>query len=1314
MRKKSKELFYLLIYCIIMSLLPSIMVMAGNILNKSYAEYRDDYMVQVIMNQAIEDELYIIELWEANTRGIMTMVGKHKKSASTIHYQTEGYNFTIDETDGNVSRYSTTDDMLERIFIKPQDITDKVINGIVYSTYELDFWKVSKAAIRMHVAKEMRSGKTLEQAEKIVNAKLNTDGLMVYFSHEFAVYDDKTKIKGPYSNLDDIKNAVEWSYETRETYLPAYYDIPLKITKKMIPSGSYSIQIVDMTDNQTKTFNLNDVQSGKYSIDYKLPSTTQNRPVRNEETLIYDTPSLIADSSGQQYKFLGKAFYSYEDTPGKSEIAKVMENQISQKNAGTGKAVLILGYEKAGEESSVKVKYYHESDSGIKTLMGTESAGTIKPNTSFSFSKYAKPSYTYQGNNYTYKDKWSYTYYGDDGVMTTLDGKSGETKLTIPSLMKGSDVVISLYYKGKDIIPTPIPPQSISTTIDYFDASSANGQIRSDYYGAEKFSVEQGIPTTENLYASVRAPEYLIKASFQRNSTSKEFKVEARKKYTLKWYTEEEKPIKGDPDGKTEIVKTNHTETKDVKQMVTITRQVKYTELLSFDYFKINQASLVNAALPRGDITLLPFSYSVPSISYQSFGDIDQHIIVPPKVKSGVDLPEETIDQGGIKPSIPMNDFTTEVDALIPEVQVKNDVFQFDNRTVMNDQYKLKETEEAVYSAIRRPELTLYNTLYQSNLTITATLANSIYSSSGSIRYEKVASFQSTKPSEETHPISNINSITVHTPVYCQGTLIQDNASYVQLSSPNKNCIPLVLDEESDSCDFTVSISNYGSHNPYPGYYIRDYVSNTLGNAYYIARNQEGILRNEVRFPFDVLIDVGNDRDMSNDILLNKNTWYAVGLYSTQRFYLPMYVDCGIYTVEFRTIAVNGEGMLSSVQSNANLMRSNYVATDTKQVEVSGKVYGLTLYDIQENYVWKEIFRSENSLRLKILDTIVTKVIDGVKKAMQRIDGTKIGEVYHKDKLYYYTIGTRNQFGIQTGRDKRFTLPLVDGSHPKYLNKGTLKAGYTWRFTLDTVGNITATDDSKIIITPTFYYVDNKGLNREEVELYYSDTISNNRNHYIKVGSKIDLENTKQAQTGDVYLGIPDVELKDTASIRNITYKTWAAQKKEMYSYGRITSELAFKTFSNQNYALRIHQGSLSNSLLGLGYSKQKLINYKQSYYFSYSLPSDVKAVKKGTDVQAYAKKYGISKVDNLWLSKGFIIIHFDIKVYDEKNKLYLTYDNAENEKKLGHCNMFQMEGINNTKKDYFGRQFKFESGDIILIDTDKTSLDDAIVGGLY
>nr|WP_295684131.1 DUF5704 domain-containing protein [uncultured Lachnoclostridium sp.] len=1316
--RKEKIITKLMILIMMIILFP-VKSYAEDILYKSYAEYRDDYMVQEILNDGIDENvngkksIYTIKMDEASSKGVMTMYGEHIKSQSSIHYQTEGYNFTVNITGGNVTQYSTTNG--ERVFVKPQTVEDTTIGDLIRTRYELPFWQVSKSAIRMHVAEEMKKGMTQAQAEKIVTDKLNSDGIIVYYSHVFAVYDGNSMTKGPYANLKEIQNAVNWSDKTRDRYLPAYYDIPLKITRKMIPSGSYSIQLVDMTENQTKKFTLSDVLSGEYSIDYPLPESTQNQPIRDEETLIYDTPSLIADRSGQQYKFFGKAFYSYEDTPDKSYVAKITENQISHKNSGTGKGVLMLGYIKAGEECSVKVNYYHESDSGVKTLMGTDRAGTIKPNTSFSFLKYAKSSYPYEGNTYTYKDKWTYTYYGDDGTMETKNGKSGETKLTIPSLMKGSEVVISLYYKGKDIIlPSTIPEETIGTTIDYFDTSTINGQIRADYYEAEKFSVDLGIPTTENLYTSVRAPEYLIKASFQRNATYKEFPVEARKKYILKWYTEEEVPIKGDMAGKTEIIKKNHTETKEVKQVVTITRQVKYTELVSFDFFRLTRANLENGALPRGDITLLPSSYSVSSLSYQSFGGLDQHILVPAKVKSGVDLPTETIDLGGVKPSIPMSDFTSEVNTLIPEVQVRNDVFQFDNRTVINDQYKLKETEEAVYSAIRRPELTPYNTLYQTNITIPATLANANYPSSGSILYEKVASFQSIKPSMETYPISNINSVTVHTPVYCQGTLEQDNASYVQLASPNRNCIPLVLDEEGDSSDFTVAIRNLGSHNSYPGYYIRDYVSNTLGNAYYIARDSKEILRNEVCFPFDVLIDVKNDRDRSNDILLQKNTWYSVGLYSTQRFYLPMYIECGIYTVEFRTIAVNGEGMLSSVQSSANYIRSNYVATDTKQVEVSGKIYGLTLYDIQENNLWKEVFRSENSLRLKILDTIMVKIIEGVKKTFQRIDGTKLGEEYQKEKLYYYTVGTKNQFGIPTGRNERFTLPLVDGSHPKYLNKGTLKAGYTWRFTLDTVGNVTAMDESKIIIIPTFFYVDKEGLYRQEVDLYYSDIINGKRNHDIKVGSKIDLENTKLAQTGDVYLGIQDVELKDTATIRNFSNKTWVAQKKEMYTYGRIITNLAFKTFSNQSYASILHQGTLSQELLTLGYSKLKLTKYKQSYYFNYSLPSDVKAVKKGTDVQAYAKKYGVSKTDSLWLSNGFIIIHFDIKVYDDKNNLYLTYDNIKNVENYGHCNMFQMEGMNTKKKDYFGRGFSFDFGDVIMIDTDKTSFDDSVVGGLY
>ena len=1247
----------------VLTLFKSITIEA-NILNQSYAEYREDYMVQEIKNDAIKDGVYTIYLDEANTKGIIRMVGKHIKSQSTIRYQTEGYNFTIKQTGGEVLKHSIDKD--ERILVKPQLVSDKIHGDTVITTYELPFWQISKSAIRMHVAEEMRKGRTQEQAEKIVTDKLNSDGLMLYINHQFAVYDGDTMMKGPYDNLNDIKNAVNWSYETKENYLPAYYDIPLKITQKMIPTGSYSIQFVDMTGNESKRFHYQDAQSMEYQIDYILPDSTRNRPVRDEEVVVYETPFLIEDQAGQQYKFNGKAFYTYEATPDKCVNATVVENQVTHKNNGTGKALLLLGYIKTGEESSVQIQYIHESEKGVKTLLATERAGTIKAKSEFNFAKYAKTTYAHQGKDYTYKNKWDYSYYDESGTMQINSGKSGVTKLMIANLLKGSEVTIKLYYKGENpiIVPTGVPDSSNTTLVDYLDLSSTYGQIKADHYGAEKFSAQQGIPTTENLYASVRAPEYLIKASFRRISTTKYFQVQARKKYILKWYTEEVKPVPGDKTGKTQIVKKYHSETKEVKQMISITRQVKYTELAEYDFYKIAHANLGNGALPGGEVTLIPYGYSVPSVSYQHFGDVDQHIIVPAKIKSGVDLPTETIDNGGVKPSIPMNDFTSQVNALIPEVQVKNDVFQFDNYTVINDQYKLKETEEAVYSAIKRPELTSVTTLYQSNLMIPSTISNNTYASNGSILYEKISSFQSLSSTQIPYFFTNINSVMVHTPVYCQGTLLQDNLSFVQLTTPDDDCIPLVLDEYGDSSDFTVSIRNLGKHNSILGYFTRDYIWNTLGSASYIAKNLSGVLRNEVKFPFDVCIDIGNDREMKNDTLLKKDTWYAVGLYSAQRFYLPMYIECGIYTVDFRTIAVNGTSMLTYNQKNANLSKNNYVATDTKKVQVSGKVYGLTLYDIQDNYLWKGIFRSENSLRLKILDQIITKVVEGVKKTFQRIDGTLLSETYHKDKLYYYTVGNKNQFGFVTGRKRQFTLPLIEGSHPQYENKGVLKAGYQWRFTLDTIGDVTSNDNSKVKITPQFFYVNQQGKNRQEVDLYYTDTIQGKRNYYIRVGSELDLKNVHVAQTGDVYLGIPDQELKDTARIRSIPAKEWSAQKRPIYSYGGIVSNLAFKTFSNQSYISLLQESQLIEDFRKQEHDKQNLLKYKQSYYFNYSLPSDVKAVPHGTDILNYAKKYGITKTDNLWLSNGYIIIHFYIQVYDEKGKEYITYDNQKNSMK--------------------------------------------------
>ena len=122
-------------------------------------------------------------------------------------------------------------------------------------------------------------------------------------------------------------------------------------------------------------------------------------------------------------------------------------------------------------------------------------------------------------------------------------------------------------------------------------------------------------------------------------------------------------------------------------------------------------------------------------------------------------------------------------------------------------------------------------------------------------------------------------------------------------------------------------------------------------------------------------------------------------------------------------------------------------------MEVSGRIYGLSIYDISDYPMWETVFRKPSSSILKKNSTSYT-------------DGT--GKVnYNKNYYYTYTVGTNDQYGNDTGRNVKFTFPLVNGSHPYYRNQGILKTGYLVRFSLDTIGNMYS-DGTSVVIKPTF------------------------------------------------------------------------------------------------------------------------------------------------------------------------------------------------------------------------------------------------------
>ena len=824
------------------------------------------------------------------------------------------------------------------------------------------------------------------------------------------------------------------------------------------------------------------------------------------------------------------------------------------------------------------------------------------------------------------------------------------------------------------------------------DSLYANGHIRADNRGAERFNASHAIPTTESLYTQVFATEYATSYYFNKKVIVKDYPVTVSKTFTLTWT---------DSSGSQEEI----TEDVVIKQTIPVQRACAYWEIIHFDYFTIDKASLYNKALPGGSSTIYPNlgHYHTPNLVISKSNNENYHIIPPPQAQEGYEiiLEGESIRGEGEKPTIPRQDFTYEANIMTGECLVRNDYLSFGGVVVMDNRLYEKEAPSLSHLSVLQTNYnkTQGDVLYKSNQIIESSLPNGVYQSSGTLRYKNHPSAIKSYGNYYDISIRGLNQVTVHTPVLCDASLltedpannINSNDLYVQALDIDEECVQLVLDRDSSLSDFTVKVSNYGNHISNSGYNTRDFAWGLRDpNVSYIAM-KDGVLRNEVKFPFDVFYK----KPKGDDEYIKKNTWICFGL-TTPSFYLPMWVDEGIYTVEFRTIAVNGESHLDKEQTYANTMRSNYVAKDSIRVQVSGRLYGLTIYDVSDYPTWEDVFRVERG-------STDLKSNKGYPNGVTKED-------YNKNYSYDYTVGVADQYGKTTGRLAKYTLPLVNGSHPFITNAGILKTGYGVRFKINTIGNNFSPGDS-VLIKPRFYYVDGKGENRMEVDLYYNEAFNNKNNKLVKVGSALDLTNIKSYRCGNNYLAIPDYNLSIMADLNNVSLQKYKWRRTQLFTYNNIRIQSPLMVYSNTDYLLNLKSSSIYNQIREAGISDLDIISRIQTYYGEYFLPSDLKAVEKGFDVYGYAARYGISSNEVFWLRDGYLIINFDIVTTDhmgEENLSYLNQDKADS----GYCSMWSLEQAVSYKESYNGPagklvEFNLHPGDFMVYYIDQSIIED-------
>ncbi len=1136
------------------------------------------------------------------------------------------------------------------------------------------------------------------------------------------VYDGTYAIDYKNSSSPAIAHSSDGNFSW--TFMNDYMEIDVYFTEE--ERNKVPIRILTETGTDTDGYTV------VKSVDYP-------EEMYEGETFSYTPDEFYTDASGKRYTYKKEWHYSYTDkngnvkesgiNPGGNINPKIIS--LPEVKEGTRLNVYVR-YEKEPADIKIKINTSISEDGETFTVARTKDyAKALKPGDSFSYA--APTTFKFGGKIYNYIKEWYYTYINPSGADKKVEGTGANP--SIPSLPKvKEDTALNVYIKYSltaaptpsgeptpsteptpsaepTATPTPSPsptPTPVKKPSSDQDAPPNKGVIEkqvaiptsaavieSEIKNNQRYVARTSIATQEDLYTEGTATEFTIGYRFNHITGTVTYPIEVRKTYILKWETTE--IVDGE-----EVTEIESTE-RAVSTVVYVRRGYGYWEIDNFKYYVADNMTLYNYALPNSTSSMSAIT-SKMNLPRSASEDFSENLRPPSEAVNGITLPSETLFGGKSVPAVPYNDFRTlahnAAHSMTGDIKVRNDYLMYDNGTVLNSAWNGYCTSDAQTMYLARSfGPTIDALFYKGNQVIDAEKNNGVYQSDGTIRYRATSSSIAAAPTVTYDLTKNPEQVVLHTPVHCKGVVTADNEGYVQLVNPNRTAIQLVLDEDDTLNDFLVRVDNTGEHNPYTGYGTRDYSkilrlpSSNLSN---IAKDTDGVLRNEVKFPFDVYKDVGNDRDSGNDVYYPAGTWFTLGT-GTQRFYIPLTVREGIYAADFRTVAVNFNGRIDSTEPGSNLNRNHYVATDTVAFEVSGRVYGLNIYDINDYPIWEEVFRVPKTKHLKLNKGYPLGVSS---------------TVYDKYMSYNYTVGTSDQYGNSTGRNAKFTFPLTAGSHPYYGNVGILKRGYTARFSLDTIGTFYS-DDARVEVYPTFYWVDKNGQNRTKVDLYYSAEVEGKSRSLIKSGEVIDLANIVSYTAGDRNLGIPEDELNITAALRNIAPAKWLWEYADMvYGVSKVVMTAPFRTYTGTDYKNAVMSGPNKARITAAGVSEADLIITKQSWYGEVFIPGNARAVNAGYDVFGYAKRYGIDYTEDFWKKDGYIIVNLDIRVHDNGRNVRLSYINKPNEAEF--CNMWRMEHAPISKSSVGGPAFYFEDGDFLLYSVEQSATDDYVVGGIY
>lgn len=528
----------------------------------------------------------------------------------------------------------------------------------------------------------------------------------------------------------------------------------------------------------------------------------------------------------------------------------------------------------------------------------------------------------------------------------------------------------------------------------------------------------------------------------------------------------------------------------------------------------------------------------------------------------------------------------------------------------------------------------------------------------------------------------------------------------------------LVLDMEYT---LTMDCSGFNSH--FDGYGTQNY-------ARYLEKDGDGDPYMQVMFPFPVQMDIRLADGGEESRYYIANTWISLKVplssgRKVYRFFIPSWAgETEKANIKFRGITINARennpeftmlqepynsGLVSdSLKTGKHLETKgerNYVAQTHEVDSVVGRLYGLQVIDISDYPKWQPVFREFDSGRGQY-----SPVLNG--------------NAYHS--------GLNNQNGFLGRWGSIWTTPTVDGSHPTDSSAGTLGTGYKIRCRMESVGDYFTSLDG-ISIKPEFYYMNSKGeylqedgswgkgaSGRQEVSVYYNETVGGTKQTLVKVGSAEDRMNQKTLQLTSEDFGISEDVLEKTAESMGVSVEKLDVIREQFcFSDIKLTSDMrvyygdkhvsyrkAKQGTSELNAEYEFNPAMYSqvgtDSALAEVLTKDEILKSVQQWYGEYYVPSETFVTTKGWDEISEEIQDGFDGSEDCWLDGGYLVINFQ-PVLTTGGQPRLNYNNSKvyqtpdgNLTETG-CNMFVVENYAASKQDSNGRKLQFRDGDVVM-----------------